>query len=186
RVGLGPGGVRRLTPSRVVGAALMVASVALAMSGGISTDAPWYLLALPMVAGVAMGLQQAVNGRVSQHSGHFMVATLGNFVVGTLALVILAIVHGAVAGAPDAPPANPLLYLGGAIGVCFIAMAARLAGPLGVLTLAMSTIAGQIIGSVTLDAVAAPGHLTASTIAGTALTLVAAVVTAWRGPRRRV
>src|SRR5690606_36076070 len=44
RVGLGPGGVRRLTPSRVVGAALMVASVALAMSGGIATEAPWYLL----------------------------------------------------------------------------------------------------------------------------------------------
>lgn len=183
RTGLGPGGVRHLTPTRLVGALLMVASVALAMSGGIATDAPWYLLALPMVAGVAVGLQQGVNGRVSQHSGHFMVATLGNFVVGTTALVIAALVHVAVVGTPQPPPANPLLYIGGALGVAFIALAAHLAGPLGVLTLAMSTIAGQIIGSVVIDAVAAPGHLTPFTIAGTVLTLVAAGVTASR-PRR--
>lgn len=183
RVGLGPGGVRHLTPTRLVGAVLMVVSVALAMSGGIATDAPWYLLALPMVAGVAMGLQQAVNGRVSQHSGHFMVATLGNFVVGTTALVVAAAIHVLVVGAPQPLPTNPLLYLGGAIGVGFIALAAHLAGPLGVLTLAMTTIAGQIIGSVVIDAVAAPGHLTPFTIAGTVLTLVAAGVTASR-PRR--
>lgn len=183
RVGLGPGGVRHLTPTRVIGAVMMVASVALAMSGGIASEAPWYLLALPMVAGVAMGLQQAVNGRVSQHSGHFMVATLGNFVDGTTALVIAALVHALVVGAPQAPPANPLLYLGGAIGVVFIAMAAHLAGPLGVLTLAMATISGQILGSVALDAWGGQGHLTPATIAGAVLTLLAALVTA--GLRRR-
>ncbi|WP_304502237.1 DMT family transporter [Brachybacterium sp. FME24] len=183
RVGLGPGGVRHLTPLRVLGAGLMVVSVALAMSGGISTEAPWYLLALPMVAGVAMGLQQAINGRVTQHSGHFLVATLGNFVVGTTALLLVALVHMLVAGAPESLPTNPLLYLGGPIGVVFIAMAAYLAGPLGILTLAMSTIAGQIVGSVVLDAVAAPGHLTYTTIAGAGLTLVAAVLAA--SSRRR-
>lgn len=183
RVGLGPGGVRHLTPTRVVGAIMMVASVALAMSGGIATEAPWYLLALPMVAGVAMGLQQAVNGRVSQHSGHFMVATLGNFIVGTTALVLAAGVHALVVGAPQPLPTNPLLYCGGAIGVVFIAMAAHLAGPLGVLTLAMATISGQIIGSVALDALGGQGHLTPATIGGAVLTLLAALVTA--GLRRR-
>lgn len=188
RVGLGPGGSRALTPPRVIGAALMVAAVALAMSGGVSTSAPWYLLALPMVAGVAMGLQQAVNGRVSQHSGHFLVATLANFVMGTAALVVAALVHGLVVGrGPSALPANPLLYLGGVIGVGFIAMAAYLAAPLGVLTLAMATIAGQILGSVALDllAPAAGDHLQLTTVLGAALTLVAALVTAGIRPRRR-
>lgn len=178
RVGLGPGGVRHLTPLRVAGAGLMMIAVVLAMSRGLSTDAPWYLLALPMVAGVGMGLQQAINGRVTQHSGHFLVATLGNFVVGTSALFVVALVHLLVAGPPQALPTNPLLYLGGPIGIVFIAMAAYLAGPLGVLTLAMSTIAGQIVGSVVLDAIAAPGHLTTTTIAGAALTLLAAVLAA--------
>lgn len=90
RAGLGPGGVRRLSAPRLVGALLMVAAVALAMSSGVTAVAPWHLLALPMLAGVATGLQQALNGRVTQRSGHYMVATLGNFVVGTTALVVLA------------------------------------------------------------------------------------------------
>lgn len=183
RVGLGPGGIRHLTPPRVIGASLMVVSVVLAMSGGFSSEAPWFLLALPMVAGVAMGLQQAINGRVTQHSGHFLVATLGNFVVGTAALAVVALVHLLVAGPPAALPTNPLLYLGGPIGIVFIAMAAYLAGPLGVLTLAMTTIAGQIVGSVVIDAVTAPGHLTVTTVAGAALTLIAALITA--SSRRR-
>lgn len=189
RVGLGPGGSRPLTLPRVIGALLMVVSVVLAMSGKISADAPWPLLALPMVAGVAVGLQQAVNGRVSQHSGHFMVATLGNFIIGAAALVAIALVHALATGhGPTALPTNPVLYLGGAIGVAFIAMAAHLAQRLGVLTLAVATIAGQIIGSVLLDAIAptASSHLSATTVLGAALTLVAALITAGIiGPRRR-
>lgn len=183
RVGLGPGGVRGLSPSRLIGALMMVTAVALAMSNGIGTEAPWYLLALPMVAGVAMGLQQASNGRVSQHSGHFLVATVGNFVVGTTALVIAALISVAVTGPPQPPPTNPVLYLGGVIGVVFIAMAAYLVRPLGVLTLAMATIAGQIVASVAIDAATAPELLTPATVAGTLLTLLAAGVTA--GVRRR-
>lgn len=188
RVGLGPGGQRHLTLPRVIGAALMVVAVALAMSQGIGTQAPWYLLALPMLAGVAMGIQQAVNGRVSQHSGHYLVATLANFVVGTAALVVCAVLHALIVGhGPGALPSNPLLYLGGAIGVSFIALAAHLAHPLGVLTLAMATIAGQIVGSVALDALA-PAHgggLHATTLIGAALTLVAALITAGVLPPRR-
>lgn len=188
RLGLGPGGKRPLTWPRVVGAVLMVVAVALAMSQGVSTSAPWYLLVLPMVSGVAMGLQQAANGRVSQHSGHFLVATFANFVVGTTALVLAALVRAAIVGhGPGALPAQPVLYLGGVIGVAFIALAAHLAHPLGVLTLAMATIAGQILGSVALDAIA-PAHgevLHATTLIGAALTLVAALVTAGIRPRRR-
>src|SRR5699024_2814508 len=183
RVGLGPGRVRHLTPTRLVGAVLMVISVTVAMSSGITTDAPWFLLALPMVAGIGMGLQQAVNGRVSQHSGHFLVATLANFAVGATVLVIAAVVSIAVTGPPAELPANPVLYLGGVIGVAYIAMAAHLAGPLGILTLAMSTIAGQILGSVAIDAATAPDHLTPTTIAGTVLTLLAAILTASSGRR---
>jgi transporter family-2 protein len=188
RVGLGPGGVRPLTLPRVAGAAVMVLAVLLAMSSGVGLEAPWYLLALPVVAGAAMGLQQAVNGRVSEHTGHFLVATLGNFVVGTLVLVLCAVVHAAVSGhGPGALPLNPLLYLGGPIGVAYIAMAARLAAPLGILTLAMTTIAGQIVGSVLLDAFAPADteHLTVFTVLGAVLTLIAAGITAGVAPKRR-
>ncbi|WP_460476964.1 DMT family transporter [Brachybacterium huguangmaarense] len=188
RLGLGPGRPRRLSAPRLLGSALMVASVVLAMSQDVGGDAPVVLLALPVVAGVAVGIQQAVNGRVSAHTGAPMVATLTNFVVGTTVLVAAAIVHALVVGhGPGRLPLNPLLYLGGAIGVGFIALAAHLAHPLGVLTLAMATIAGQIVGSVLLDALAPVGGsvLTWPTLLGALLTLVAAVITAEAVPRRR-
>lgn len=190
RVGLGPGGPRPLTAPRVIGAALMVLAVVLAMAGGVHTSAPWYLFALPVLGGIVMSLQQAANGRVTQHSGSYLVSTLGNFIIGTAGLLLALAIHTVVAGhghghGHGTLPGNPLLYLGGLIGVVFIALAARLAPLLGVLTLAMSTIAGQIIGSVLLDALApSGGHLTAWTLLGAALTLVAALVTAGMRPRR--
>lgn len=184
RVGLGPGGVRPLTTPRVVGAGLMVVAAGLAMSSGVRTDVPVLGLVLPMLAGVALGVQAAINGRVTQASGTFLVATLVNFVVGMVALVTAAAVHALVASGPGRLPSNPLLYLGGAIGVLFISVASYLAEPLGVLTLAMATIAGQIVGSVALDALSPGHHLSLTTVAGAALTLVAAVITA--GVRSRV
>ncbi|MDO5662337.1 MAG: DMT family transporter [Brachybacterium sp.] len=182
RWGLGPGGPRRLTVPRMAGAALMVLAVGIAMSGAVRIDASWVLLVLPLIAGCGMALQQAVNGRVSQHGGHVMVATFGNFVVGTGALLLIALVHMAVAGPPRALPTNPVLYLGGAIGVVFIALAAHLAKPLGILTLAMGTIAGQVLGSLVLDVI--DGQLRGMTVVGAVLTLVAVAITAGVRPHQ--
>lgn len=176
RVGFGPGGPRPLTVARIIGAVLMVVAVVMAMSGGVRTDVPLPLLILPVIAGLAVGLQQAMNGRVSQQSGHFLVATFTNFLVGTIALGVIAVIHAVFVAAPGPLPSNPLLYLGGAIGVVFIALAAHLAGPLGVLTLAMTTVAGQIIGSMLIDVLSAH-PLTPTTIIGAGLTLVAALLT---------
>ncbi|MCS6711707.1 DMT family transporter [Brachybacterium sp. EF45031] len=188
RRGLGPGGSRPLTVPRVVGSLLMILAVVISVGAGM-TGAPLSpLVLLPIVAGVAVGLQQAVNGRVSQHTGHFLVATLDNFIVGAGALVVLAIAHALVTGRlPGALPPEPVLYTGGAIGVAFIAMAAALAKPLGVLTLAMTTIAGQIVGSVALDALVPQQgtELTLATVAGALLTLVAAGVTVLPARRAR-
>ena len=68
-----------------------------------------------------------------------------------------------------------MLYLGGPIGVVFIGLAAILAPRIGVLLLALGTISGQLLASLVLDIVVpAAGHpLTWTTVAGTALTLVA-------------
>ncbi len=184
-IGLGPGGARPLSAGRLAGAALMVVAVALAMSGGLQRAVPIPLLILPLIAGCALGLQQAVNGRVTQHSGHFLVATLGNFIVGTFALVLAAAAHFLFAGWPLPLPAEPLLYLGGVIGVGFIAIASFLAEPMGVLALAMCTIAGQIIGSVFLDATVSHAPLGLLTVVGALLTLVAAVVTVGLPPARQ-
>ncbi|WP_040160757.1 DMT family transporter [Nigerium massiliense] len=183
KAGISPGGPRPLSANRLVGAGLMIAAVALSMTGGLRADVTWLLLALPLIAGIATSFQQAFNGRITAWSGHYLIATLVNFLGGTALLAVVAAAHVLIVGPPaGALPANPLLYLGGPIGVAYIALAAHLAEPLGVLTLAMAMIAGQIVGSVALDAFAptSAGHLGLPTVAGAALTLVAALVTAGR------
>jgi transporter family-2 protein len=78
-------------------------------------------------------------------------------------------------------PTNPILYLGGAVGVIFIALGPIVVRHVGVLLLTLGTIAGQMLGSVALDIVVpAPGHdLGVATLIGVALTLIAVSLAAW-------
>ena len=178
RVGFGPGEPRRLSPARLIGAALMVASVALALASGLSNSVPWLSLALPFLAGVGVGLQTGANGIVTAHTGSFLVSALGNFTMGSLALGIAAAISVAETPLGGSFPTNPILYLGGLIGLTYIAGSAALVRYTGVLVLSGASIAGQIIGSVMLDAFDPGVHLSPLTIVGAALTLLAAVVIA--------
>lgn len=186
RFGIGPGGARPLTPNRVAGAVLMVVAVGIAMSSSLKLSVSPWLLAMPVIAGILVSLQQGLNGRVTAHSGHFLTATWVNFVLGTVVLAVICAIRWNQRGLPDHLPANPALYLGGVIGVVFIAVGAHLAKPLGVLTLSMALVAGQITGSVLIDLLfpAAGDHLRLTTVLGALLTLVAAGVTAGVFARR--
>lgn len=186
RVGFGPGGPRTLSLTRLAGAALTCLAVAMALAAGIGSSIPWSLLVLPLIAGFGIGYQVGANGIVTQASGHYLVAALGNFAVGSLVLAAAAGVSIAVRGLPAALPANPALYLGGALGVLYIAAAAALVRYTGVLILATSAIAGQIIGSLIVDALTSGVTLAPLTIAGAILTIVAALVTAGMLPARRL
>ena len=60
----------------------------------------------------------------------------------------------AVRGRPSGRfPTEPWLYVGGPIGIVFIALAAAIVRFTGVLLLGLATIAGQIVGAVLLDLV---------------------------------
>ncbi|MBX9717772.1 MAG: DMT family transporter, partial [Microbacteriaceae bacterium] len=139
-------GLRRtgVTPQRVIGAVLTLAAVVVAVAPRLGTDVPLATIVLPLVAGIAIGLQQAVNGRVRTESGSALAATTLNFAVGTAALAVVAVVHLAVAGLPDTPPSNPWLYLGGAVGAIFIAIQVVTVTRIGVLLLGLSLVAGQL------------------------------------------
>jgi transporter family-2 protein len=188
RVGLGPAGRSAITPRRVLAAAVAIAAVLVSVSDKLG-DATFSLLAI--VAGAAAGAgiaaQQAVNGRVSAAIRSPLSAAWVNFVVG-LALLLVILGIRIVAGGPSwSTELLPWwLYTGGAIGVVFIAVAAFVVAHLGVLLFSLCTIAGQIVGAVVLDLAApVPGEVvTAATLLGAALTLVAVVVGA--GSLRRL
>ncbi|WP_320066013.1 DMT family transporter [Micromonospora sp. RTGN7] len=188
RAGIGPTGRQPITPNRLVGAALTVLAVLLAVGDRLGDPKTLGLALLPLLAGVGIAWQQAVNGRVRMASGSALTATLVNFAVGTVALLVTFAVELAVRGRPAGGfPSEPWLYLGGPVGIVFIAIAAAIVRFTGVLLLGLATIAGQVVGAVALDVVlpTAASHPGLTTLLGAALTLVAVLVAVIGPPVRR-
>jgi bacterial/archaeal transporter family-2 protein len=181
RRGLGTMQPKKLTVTRVLGSALTLVAVGIAVSAQITGDIPVWMLVMPFLAGIGIGWQQAVNGQVRVRAGSALTATFINFVVGFTVLAVAAIIHGSVVGWPTSAPTEWWLYLGGPIGVVFIAGAAIAVRILGVLLLGLATIAGQLVMSLVLDVVVpSEGHVVvATTVIGTLLTLVAVAIAGW-------
>ena len=187
---LGPGDPRPLSARRVTGAALAVAAVAVVRlghdAGGPAAGTALWLLLASAATGVLAAVQQALNGRVQRATGEPLLTTLVNFAVGTTGLaVVTAVVLGA-AGVPGSPPAQPLLYAGGLLGIGVIATAAWTVHRLGVLRLGLITVAGQLAGGVLIDVVspARTGGVDIATVAGVLLTLLGVALSGQTRPSR--
>lgn len=176
RLGFGPAGHHAVTARRVAGVVMAVGAVLLATVGRPGGQASVGYLTLAVVAGLAVSVQVAVNGRLRQANGEVVVTAAVNFTTGT-ALLALGAVGLALAGRLPADhwPSEPWLYLGGLLGATFVAIAAWSVRYLGVLRLALLTIAGQLLGAAVLDLVVptAGRGLSARTVLAGALTMVA-------------
>jgi len=173
-----------VTPQRVVGALLTLAAVVVAVGPRLATDVPVAAIILPLVAGLAIGLQQAVNGRVRRDADSALAATTLNFAIGTAALVAATGVHLLIVGLPAAPPTEPWLYLGGAVGAIFIAIQTVTVARIGVLVLGLSLVAGQLAGALLYDLVAPIGVPTTGSTAIAVVLTLAGVTIASLPPRR--
>jgi transporter family-2 protein len=183
--GMGAMPPRRVTVRRFTGAALAVVAVGIAVVGELRADAPYLALLIPLAAGAAVGWQAAVNGQIRQVARSAFTATFGNFVVGTTLLGIALLIHTAIVGWQAVIPTEPWLYVGGPIGVAFIASQAIIVRITGVLLMGLALLSGQLAASVLFDLFAPinGGVLVPATIVGAALTLVAVLVAVIR-PRK--
>lgn len=136
-----------VTIARVVGASLTVAAVVVAVAPELGGSIPVLALLLPLVAGLGIGTQQALNGRVRTATRSAAAATTVNFVVGTSALAVATAVHLLLVGLPQQLPSNPALYLGGVLGAAFIAIQVVTVARIGVLLLGLCLVAGQLLGA---------------------------------------
>jgi transporter family-2 protein len=143
------------------------------------------LLGLALLVGCGVALQAAANGQLARESGEPFLASTANTSVGLAVLAVVAGVSIAVS-APDALPANPLLYVGGLCGAFVVVVGAAAVQTLGVLRLGLAVVAGQTLGALAIDLVApAEGErVTVATVAGVALTLAAVWVSGRAGLRR--
>jgi transporter family-2 protein len=98
-------------------------------------------------------VQQAINGRVGAAARNAWTAAWVNFTLGTVVLgAALGLAWSLTDFDPGTLPSGPWwLYVGGTIGVVFIAAAAWVVQRLGVLLFALLTITGQLTGALLLD-----------------------------------
>ncbi len=184
RAGLGPGGPQPITLPRAAGALLAVAAVIVSVADhGVVTDpSGLWLAALPAVAGLGLAWQTAVNGQVKQAAGNVVVPTVVNFLMGTSALVVAAVVDVLIRGLPDSFPTQWWLYTGGTMGIVAILTAVTAVRVTGVLLLGMSSVAGQLVGALLLDVFAPTtgSDLSVTSVVGIAMTMVAVGIAAIR------
>jgi transporter family-2 protein len=168
-----------LGPLRILGVLIVLAGVVTALdltpAGLMQTG---WLFVLPLVAGMAVGFQQAMNGRVGQAAGSPLTATLINFGVGTTLLLVVFLVSWPFTGGPTALPDTWWLWTGGLVGTVFIAVQVVTVRIIGVLGIGVSLVTGQLIGAILLDWVlpVATSDLAVTTVVGAVITLVGAIV----------
>lgn len=128
-----------------------------------------------LTAGVLVSLSRQINGRLALSSAP-LIASFWNHLVGFAALTLLGLVLGELIppGAADAPW---YAYIGGPIGVVFVAAGSWLIARIGAANTALLVISGQMVSGVLLDLLAdVPTTLWASSL-GVVLILAGTVLT---------
>lgn len=146
-LGLGPAGHQPVSRPRAVAALFAVAAVTVKVLGdldGSHLGLSLLLASLALVAGCLQAVQQAFNGRVSAVGGP-LATTWNNFLVGTSALALLLLASLLAPGRIDGFPSEWWYYVGGVLGVGFIAISAVTVQIHGVLVLGLCSIAGQVV-----------------------------------------
>ena len=184
RFGLTPAGRRGLTRARVLAVALTIAAVALAALGARG-DPQLLLLALAVLAGAGIAVQQAAVAHVARVTGEPVVAAAVNFLAG--ALVVTA-VTAALADLPGGSwSAAPGEWIGGLLRATVAVLLARVVAVLGALRVVLAVVAGQSLGGLVIDLVApVPGEaVRLGTVVGVALTIAAVAVSGRGAPASR-
>lgn len=113
--------------------------------------------ALAFLAGVLVSLSRQINGRLAL-STSALHSSWWNHVVGFAALSIVALIWGGL-WTPEVRDVPGWAYLGGTVGVVFIAASSWLIARIGAAQTALLIIAGQMVSGVALDLwLGAPGN----------------------------
>lgn len=185
RLGVGPGGTFALSAPRLIGTGLVLVAVMWSVGGQLDADAPVLWAWMPLLAGIGMGWQLAVNGRVRVETNSVVAATFLNFALAAALLSAIVLGRWALGQLSFTLDVDPWLLSGGVLGSLFIAGSALVVKRIGVLVLGIAVVAGQLCGALVVDLVSpSPIHpLTTETLVGVALALIAVVISGLRTTR---
>ena len=176
------GGTKTLiTKRRVVAAIITVLAVGLSAWDRFElSDFSIIALGLAFFAGSWVGVQRALNGRINSYSNKSFATSWLNFITGTSFLLLLLLLRSlftdhSILNFQTAPL---WMFLGGSIGVIYIALSSHIVQHLGVLEFTLFSVGGMLIGSLLIDLFfPTPGTVISPfLIAGIALTYLGVVV----------
>lgn len=111
-----------------------------------------YLILLAILVGFALPVQAGINAQLRLTLGDPIPTAFASFLVGTLALGVIALATRApVPSLRLAAEAPAWHWTGGLLGAVYIAAAVVLAPRLGAATMTASVVAGQMLASLLLD-----------------------------------
>jgi transporter family-2 protein len=154
--GIGPAGKQPVTLMRVGAAILGIVGVLVSVLGQDSTGQfAFGAVLISFAAGALVSTQPALNGQIANQTGQPAAATLVNFIVGFVTLVIVYALKQQVSpqgfNVPPMPWENPIIWLGGPFGVLFVLTAAFMAKTLGVFLFTLTSVVGQLSGAILMD-----------------------------------
>jgi len=156
KTGIGPAGKQPVTLMRVGAAILGIAGVLVSVLGQDSAgEFAFGAVLISFAAGALVSTQPALNGQIANQTGQPAAATLVNFIVGFVTLMIVYAIKQQVSPqgftVPPMPWENPIIWLGGPFGVLFVLTAAFMAKTLGVFLFTLTSVVGQLSGAILMD-----------------------------------
>ena len=137
-------------------------------------------LIVTLLGGIALAVQVGLNSVLRNAFGNATAAVLVNFLVGLLALLVVARVMRVPLAVRDAVTGAPWwAWLGGILGAFYVTVAVLMGPRIGITALLALTVAGQLLAALAMDHYGLLGmaqqSITVAKLAGSAL-LIAGVL----------
>ncbi len=179
-IGLGGGIKSRITKPRVIAAIVTVGAVVIsAWDRFVMSDFSILAITLAVFAGSWVGVQRAFNGQINSFSKKSFATSQLNFITGFSFLTFLLILRSLFTGHSimNLTSGPWWMFLGGSIGVFYIAFSAVAVQYVGVLEFTLLSVGGMLIGSLLLDVFAPTQgtHISPNLIAGIFLTYLGVI-----------
>lgn len=154
RIGLTGGGKKEITIRRVAAAGVTVLAVLVSVLDRIEAEnLSLFAVIFGCFAGAIVGVQRALNGQINESTHQSFATSWLNFIMGTAFLFIFLAIGVLINRIQIvALPSGPWwMYMGGTIGVIYIAFTSTIVQHLGVLTFTLISVGGQLVGSLLID-----------------------------------
>ena len=157
KIGLSGGVKNAISKRRVIAAFITIIAVVVSAWDRFSMSSfSVAAIFLAVLAGTWVGVQRALNAQINVYSTQSFATSQLNFITGTTFLVFLFFIRYLTTGQPLSKLVSApfWVYIGGSLGVIYIAFSATAVQHMGVLEFTLFSVGGMLVCSLALDLIA--------------------------------